>query len=669
MSKFFVFLFLYVFVAFAGNIDPEIIKTIESVMNKSINPCDDFWSYACGGWISSTKIPSDKSRLTRSFTLIEDRNQEILLEIVENVTHPKLYAYYNACMDTVAIDSLGKKPVLKELLFADIAPGDTRALMFTVAYLSIFGVETFFSLQSVIDAKNPKMNIAQFDQGGLGLPDESLYFSQDNHSVMIQKAYLKHITKIFQLVGDPDPIAEENANMAYTLEAMIANFTISSDQLTDPFTIYNKMTVNELKDLTPGLIWDEYFSLMNSEDIIINDITLTVPSFFSNLSSLLTNENNFALWRPYLRWQILLARAEYLSKEFREEHFDFFSRILNGQEEETPRWRQCISYTDKSLGELLGNFFAQIAFPGTSEKDATEMLSGIINAMSSDINSINWMDATTRAKALQKLSMVTHLIGSPENPRNYSDLYIGAQFYQNTISAEVYNTLFNYRSIGKMSDKMLWEMTAPTVNAYYDPSRNQMVFPAGILQQPFYNDSYPPNLNYGVIGMVMGHELTHGFDNQGRLYDGSGLLINWWDNNTNKAFNDKVQCFIDQYSKFQPIPGVFINGQLTQGENIADNGGIRNSFRAYTVTVGPDHLNDPSIIPYLTNAQLFFVAFGQTWCEIATDAYYRLQVVLDVHSPAKFRVLGPLMNFPSFAESFKCPQGSAMNPTNQCAVW
>jgi len=277
------------------------------------------------------------------------------------------------------------------------------------------------------------------------------------------------------------------------------------------------------------------------------------------------------------------------------------------------------------------------------------------------------MSNITRARALQKLSLVTHLIGSPDKPDTYDSVTVGSQFFTNVLNSITYEMLKMYSTIDMPSDKMAWEMTAPTVNAYYDPSKNQMVFPAGILQQPFFNVSYPTSMNFGGIGLVMGHELTHGFDNQGRLYDGNGVLTNWWDNTTDAKFTSKVQCVINQYSTFEVLPGVYINGQLTQGENIADMGGIKNSFRAYSQL---ENVTSSSIVPGYNNGQLFFLAFAQTWCEVASDAYRRVQVQTDPHSPAPFRVLGPLMNLPAFSDVWKCPVGSNMNnPSTRCEVW
>jgi len=426
------------------------------------------------------------------------------------------------------------------------------------------------------------------------------------------------------------------------------------------------MTVADFKSKgAPGLEWDIYFSKVGLSAYDGN-VTLSVPSFYTNLSLLVPLLGSTA--RPYLIARVMRVMSPLLSQPFRDAYFDFFSRMIQGQSQPSPRPQQCLESVDGYLGELLGKYYVEQAFPGSSETDAVALLDGIIDAMHADLDSLVWMDNVTRDRAYNKLSLVSHLIGSPAKPDNYAKVQVGADFFSNVKSARIYQTAKHFAQIGTPTDKFQWQMTAPTVNAYYDPTLNEMVFPAGILQQPFFNHSFPPEMNAGGIGMVMGHELTHGFDNQGRLYDGTGRLVNWWEPETSKKFDARVQCVIDQYSKFSPIPGVYVNGKLTQGENIADMGGIKNAYHALTVLLG-DAIRDPSIVSRLTRGQLFFTAFAQGWCTKASDAYYRLHAATDPHSPPIFRVLGPLMNLPAFSTIFGCPAGSRMNPADRCEVW
>jgi len=359
-----------------------------------------------------------------------------------------------------------------------------------------------------------------------------------------------------------------------------------------------------------------------------------------------------------------------LSQPFRDAIFNFFGKILGGQSKPEALWRQCIASTDSQLGELTGKYFLLKAFPGSSLDSANIDLKGIMESMQVDITSIPWMDPITQNRALQKLSLIERMIGGPQNPRTYDDVTINSNYFSNVVNLITSNIQLKTQTIGENSDVIRdsWDMTAATVNAYYDPTRNQMVFPAGILQQPFFNNTYPQEMNIGGIGMVMGHELTHGFDNQGRLYDGYGRLVNWWQPQTSKLFDQKVQCVIDQYSKWEPLPGVYINGQLTQGENLADMGGIKNAYATISTMLG-DKMNDQSIVPQLKRSQLFFVAFAQTWCTIASPESIKLRIKTDPHSPAQFRVHGPLVNLPQFASTFSCPKGSRMNPVDRCQVW
>jgi putative endopeptidase len=480
----------------------------------------------------------------------------------------------------------------------------------------------------------------------------------------LRDAYVVHISNMFQLLGESAANATADAQSVLEFETMIADFTLPPDALVDPFFVYNKIDLSGLAGLSPNIPWNMYLQGLGKQ---FKQATVDVPPFFSNLSAILPNTQQY--WVPYLRWQVVNAFASTLSQAFVDENFNFWGKILNGQEKQSPRDETCIRFTDNALGELLGSFFLDQAFPGESRQMATGILQEIEAAMQADIEQIEWMDNTTRQRALQKLSLVSNMIGGPENPRNYSDVTVNPDtFFENVVSANIFMMQTQLDQIEQPADKDLWGMTPPTVNAYYDPTRNQMVFPAGILQQPFFNVSFPKAMNHGGVGMVMGHELTHGFDNQGRDYDGTGRLTNWWLPATSSKFDQKVQCVIQQYSQFEVLPNVYVNGKLTQGENIADMGGIKNSYNAFKTVIG-NQADAPSIVPGLTNMELFFVAFAQGWCEKATDEALKNQVETNPHSPAKFRVLGPLINLPEFSDTFKCAQGTPMNPTSRCQVW
>jgi len=640
----------------------DIAATVTSVMDWTVDPCADFYHFACGSWIKNTTLPPTKPQLTRSFTEILDFNQEILKDIVEDPSTGKLNTYYKSCMNMDPINQAGYGPIVDKLTLANKV-SDADSLMSILAGFYLSNINPFFSFGPTIDPGNPDNVIASFDQGGLGMPYPSLYTGTDNGTVTIQKAYIAHLTQMFTLVEDPRPV--DSATRVYALESTIAGFTVPPDDLTDPFATYNPMSWSAFSSLAP-LNWAKYFNLLNVT--MTGNVTVSVPTFFSNLTMTIVHNSPQTL-KSYLMWNVIRASAPQLSQPFRDAYFAFYNKILGGQSQPEPLWRQCIAKTDGMLGELTGKYFLQKAFPGQSLDDATEDLKGIMDSMQSDIVNIPWMDSVTRDRALQKLSMVSKMIGGPSNPDDYSSVTINDNYYGNNQNIYVYENTQRLATIGGSSAAIRdeWDMTSATVNAYYDPTRNQMVFPAGILQQPFFNDSFPMEMNLGGIGMVMGHELTHGFDNQGRLYDGSGRLTNWWEPKTSQLFDQKVQCVIDQYSKFEPLPGVFVNGKLTQGENIADMGGIKNAFATAGTFLGD--LTVPSIVPKLNKGQLFFVAFAQTWCTVASPESIKLRVKTDPHSPAQFRVLGPLMNLPAFSQVYNCPAGSPMNPVDRCQVW
>jgi len=636
----------------------EVLKN----MDFAVDPCNDFYHYACGNWIKNTTLPPSKPALFRSFSEIQDRNQEALLQVVQSPSNPKLNNFYSTCMNVDAINARGAAPMIKYDLSLVSQVQDAPSLFQVLGQLYLKGIFPFFRFASTIDSGDPTRVIGAFDQGGLGLPYPAMYYEES--SATIREEYLAHLTTMFTLIQDTYPAA--SAKMVMDMETEIAIFSTPSDELTDPFTTYNPMSLAEFKQLTPDLPWEFFFMTLNLTDTVMSTVTLSVPTFFGNLSGRISLSETS--WIPYLRWNIIRSRAALLDDAFRTEHFNFFSKILRGQKSPAPLWRQCIAWTDSSLGELLGKEFVKLTFPGTSEIAAEDALTDILAAMKNDLDTITWMDTKTRDLAIQKLELVSHLIGQPTDPDNYTGVIVSTGFFENIESATSYAILKDLSYIGGPSStiKNAWGMTPSTVNAYYDPTKNQMVFPAGIMQPPFFSRVFPVEMNLGGIGMVMGHELTHGFDNQGRLYNGQGKLTNWWSTATNTQFEDRVDCVINQYSGFEVLPGIYINGKLTQGENIADMGGIKNAFMALKTLID---INQISIVSPLTRGQLFFVGFAQSWCAVESDAYVKLQVKTDPHSPAQFRVLGPLMDFPEFATLWGCPVGSKMNPAKRCEVW
>jgi len=644
-----------------------LAEDIVSSMDLNVDPCADFYNYSCGNWIRNNPLPADKAAFFKAITSIEDHNLNTLKAIVEDPSTGKVNTVYQACMNTEITNQLNWQPIKPYLdIVAQVT--DFTTFFSMAGALQSYGFSLIFSFGVDLDAKNPSINIAQFGQGAFALPSRDLYLDNSTETQKQRQLYLDHIAVMFQFVGLPKDQAIADANHVLEFETLLAQAGLPDDQLIDPFKTYNKLDITGLQTISPNLPWDSYLEGLGFPDL--QQVNVISPAFFQNLSTLVANtELPSEQLRAYLAWSVIHQSANLLSDEFVNATFAFFGVILEGQAEMSPRWETCISAVDSTVGEMLGALYAKVSFSGSSLADAKTMLDSIEGAMQRDIQELNWMDPTTRARALTKLSEVTNQVGYPQNPSNYTHLPLSTTTYaENTFNAQSYQFISQVKSIGQPANKQKWGMTADTVNAYYDPTRNQMVFPAGILQNPYFNASHPAALNYGGAGVIMGHELTHGFDNQGRDYNGKGVLENWWEPATNKQFNDKAQCIIDQYSKFEVLPGLYLNGKLTQGENIADCGGVKNSYNAFLKNVGPAS-NDTSVVPFLTNSQLFFVGYAQGWCAVASPAYLRVQVATDPHSTARYRVLGPLINLEQFAEQFKCPVGSFMNPKVRCPVW
>lgn len=637
----------------------DIANDVLSAMDPSVDPCTDFYAYSCGGWIKNQTLSPDESVLIKAFSSIGKINDQILQEIINETTHPRVHQFFGACMNTARINAQGVAPLIPYWNFMNSikTPAD---FAIAVAMQHQLGFSPLFQLTIDIDPENPPYNIIQLQQSGLGLPDPSYYSSPS-----LLNSYVTHITNMMILVGENPDDAAKIAQTVVNFESALSGFTVPGNNMTDPFALYNPVDSKGLIALCPGFSWTYYFSALTSNTSygIINVIT---PSYFQALSGFLFSMPISTL-SNYLKWMLVHNFAPILTDKFVTENFNFYGKILGGLQQPAPRWRSCVSAVDGDLGDLLGVYFAKKAFGGKSKEVAQQMVSAIEAAMTSRLQTIAWMDNQTRAKALQKISLVGNYIGYPDHIRNIS-FQLTDDYFTNYVASTKYSFFQSLGRIGKPADKAIWSMTADTINAYYDPTRNEMVFPAAILQAPYFDVSRPPAMNFGGGGMIMGHELTHGFDSSGKDYDGNGKLTNWWQPGTSQQFNDKVQCVINQYSQFEVLPGVFIDGKLTQGENVADMGGIKNSYDAYLSLYGPE-ANQPSIVPGLTNIQLFFVAYGQGWCGVARPEYLKNQVKTDPHSWARFRTLGPLMNFPSFAKTFSCPSGSYMNPTNRCEVW
>ena len=644
-------------------------------MDRKMNPCQNFFQYACGTWRNANPIPPDQSRWSR-FNELAEHNLKIEREILEKAAvfaanrtavEQKIGDYYSTCMGEPGIDAQGVKPlsaVLKEIRGLSSKP----QLSEEVAKLQRRGIRVFFGFFVRPDAKNAKDQIAAVGQGGLGLPDRDLYLKTDERSADTRKKYQANIQTMFELLakaeGKAAGDAAARAESVVKLETALAQASMDRVMRRNPNNTNHKMTVEELAGLTPGIAWKDFLRAQGLPQV--QSLNVDWPDFFKALNTTL-NSTSLTDVQNYLTWHVLLSEANLLPSAFRQVEFEFFGKFLNGAKEMPARWKQCVQATDRSLGEALGQKFVEVAFNGNSKTKTLQLVGEIEKQMAIDIKTATWMSGATKDQALTKLSEVSNKIGYPEKWRDYSDLKIvRGDYYGNALRAREFGIQRNIEKYGKPVDKNEWGMTPPTVNAYYNPPENNINFPAGILQPPFYNATAVDAVNYGAIGVVIGHELTHGFDDQGRRYDGQGNLRDWWSPADAKSFETRADCVVQEYGGFSPAAGVKLNGKLTLGENAADNGGIHLAYMALMESLAGKVL--PKIDGF-TQQQLFFLGYAQVWCENTNEQSARLQALTNPHSPGEFRVNGVVQNVSEFAEAFSCKVGDPMVSTQPCRVW
>ncbi|MGC9945726.1 MAG: M13 family metallopeptidase [Bryobacteraceae bacterium] len=635
-------------------------------MDTTVNPCQNFYQYACGAWRRNNPVPADQSRWGRFNELIE-RNLAIERGILEKAGNSQIGDFYAACMDEPAIERKGIQPI-EPLLKQIDALASKRELADEMVRLHRAGVRALFSFRVSPDDKKSDQEIAHVDQGGLGLPDRDYYLKTDERSVKLRKQYEDHVHALFTLLAKAqdasgaDPEAETRAVME--METALANASMDRVARRDPDKTYHKMTVDELALLTPAFEWKQYLAAIGIPPV--ESLNVRAPDFVKALDAAIANTSLGDL-KTYLRWHVLASHADMLSRAFEEEDFRFNEHILRGTQEMPARWKRCVRATDRGLGEALGQEFVKAAFNGASKEKALQLVGEIEMEMRKDIDNAAWMTPATKQQAFAKLRAVANKIGYPEKWRDYSGVKVARDdYFGDVLRAYDFEQRRNFAKIGKPVDKSEWGMTPPTVNAYYSPNMNNINFPAGILQPPFYNPQAGDAVNYGGIGAVIGHELTHGFDDEGRKYDGAGNVRDWWTAEDAKAFEARAECIVKEYDGFSPAVDVHLKGDLTLGENAADNGGIHLAYMALMDSLA-SHMEGKQ--DGFTPSQQFFLGYAQIWCQNTTEEAARVLAATDPHSPGEFRANGVLQNMPEFREAFACKAGDAMVSADPCRVW
>jgi len=638
-------------------------------MDRSIDPCVDFFAYSCGGWIKNNPIPPDQSSWD-TYSKMQDENLAQLRGILEaaaapdpnrNAVNQKIGDYYASCTDEAAIEAKGAAP-LKAGLDRIAAIQSKREIADAIATMPRNNV--LFRFHSIQDFRDASQVVADADQGGLGLPDRDYYTKDDAKSQELRAKYVAHVQKMFELLGDAPATAATESQAVMRIETALAKGSMTRVQRRDPKSLDHKMTTVELEKTAPEFRWQVYFTKVGLPKL--QSLNVASPAFFKTMNAVVAEENLDDL-KTYMRWHLVNASAPQMSSVFLNEDFAFFGKTLQGLEQLKPRWKRCTEYVDDYLGEALGQAYVEKYFSPKAKAEAQKIVKEIQVAMEQDINSLPWMSPATKQQALAKLHGMANKIGYPDKWRDYSKLEIvRGDNLGNADRARSFEFERQLGKIGKPVDRGEWDMTPPTVNAYYDPQMNDINFPAGVLQPPAFDLNSDAAPNYGDTGGTVGHELTHGFDDEGRQFDAQGNLRDWWTDEDGKEFVQRASCISDQYSNYTIIDDIKINGKLTLGEDVADLGGLLLAYMAWKEDTKNQKLEP---IDGLTPEQRFFVGYGQSWCGQTRDETKRLRATVDPHSPEKYRTNGVVSNMPQFQEAFHCKAGSPMVNAKQCRVW
>jgi putative endopeptidase len=632
-------------------------------IDKGADPCNDFFAYACGGFTKTAQIPPDRSSWG-AIQLVTKDNEEFLKQVLEDEakTDSKLGTYYAACMDEAGIEKEGILPI-RPLLDEIDKVKDPATAARAVEILHSEGITPFFDLSPQQDFADATKVIAGIDQAGLGLPDKKYYVESKGTMPKTRTVYQAHIERMFTLLGAKQ--AKASAANAFRIETALAKLQQDEVVRRDPHAIYHRVDLEGLtKKIAPSFPWADYLKTLGIGDVTA--ISVNDPKYYAAVAGLLKTEKPAAL-RDYLTWTLLRESANDLGKAWVDESFTM-QKELSGVKELPPRWRRCVRRVDADLGELLGQSYVKARFAGDSKSRAVDLTKAVLAAMRVELDHLPWMDDATRVAAKQKLDKMAYLVGYPDQWRKYEFEISRTDYAKNVRTATKWELARQLHKIGKPVDRFDWQMTPPTVNAYYDPTLNEIALPAGQLQAPFFGATFHPAVNFGSTGGgTIGHEMTHGFDDEGSQFDASGNLRDWWSASTKKQFADATKCVVDQYSQYDAVPGVKLDGKLTAGENIADNGGVKLAYEAYKTWRASNAV--PRTVDGFSDDQLYYLAYAQSWCEKVTPELLETMAHSNPHSPPMWRVNGVIVNQPGFGAAFSCKAGTPMNPGKTCGVW
>ena len=651
--------------------EPDVHGINPADMDPSVAACQDFNLYGNGGWLKANAIPADQS-YWGSFTILEEQNRESLHKVLEKVSKAsnaagsddqKIGDFYATCMDEAAVEAQGITPLKAELAAIDKI-SSVPALQAEIARLQLIGVDAVFQFGSDQDRRNASEVIVGAYQGGLGLPDRDYYTKTDDASKKTRDQYVAHMTKMFTLAGADAATAAADAKAVMAFETRLAEASMTNVERRDPDKTYNRKTLAELAALTPNFSWTAYLKDLGTPPVAA--VNVGMPVYFQAVNKELTS-TPLPVWKTYLRWHLIHAAAPSLSKKFVDEDFDFYGKTLQGTPENEVRWKRCVSSTDNAIGFALGKAYVRDYFPPEAKARADAMVKNLIAALRADLTTLPWMGEATRKAALAKLDAFDPKIGYPDKWRDYSALKIDrGPYILNLQRANEFEYKRDLTKVGKPVDKTEWGMTPPTVNAYYNPQKNEIVFPAGILQPPFFDAKADDAVNYGAMGAVIGHEMTHGFDDQGRKFDAQGNMREWWTPEDLKNYNERAKCVEDQYDSYV-YDGQHVTGKLVLGEAIADLGGLGIAYRAYQSTLAGKPA--PAPIDNLSGDQRFYLAWARVWAANIRPELSKLLMNTNPHPLSQFRAIGPPSTLPAFAKAFGCKPGDPMVRKDLCQIW